>query len=66
VSFSLPPQNYLVEVAPNVKCLAMQSLQSDFGFNTIGYMLQHNFLVAYDHQSSMIGLALSSSTTSSE
>jgi len=28
VSFFPPPQNYLVEVALNVKCLAMQGLQS--------------------------------------
>jgi hypothetical protein len=66
VSFSPPPQNYLVEVAPDVKCLAMQGLQSDFGFNTIGNLLQQNFLVVYDRQSSMIGLAPSSCTTSSE
>ncbi len=66
VSFSPPPQNYLMEVAPNVKCLAMQGLQSDFGFNTIGNLLQHNFLVVYDRQSSMIGLAPSSCITSLE
>jgi hypothetical protein len=66
VSFSPPPQNYLVEVATDVKCLAMQGLQSDFGFNTIGNLLQQNFLVVYDRQSSMIGLAPSSCTTSSE
>jgi hypothetical protein len=66
VNFSPPPQNYLVEVAPDVKCLAMQGLQSDFGFNTIGNLLQQNFLVVYDRQSSMIGLAPSSCTTSLE
>ncbi|CAK9272371.1 unnamed protein product [Sphagnum jensenii] len=67
VSFFPHPQNYLVEVAPDVKCLAMQGLQFDFSFNTIGNMLQRqNFLVIYDRQSSMIGLAPSSYTTSSE
>jgi hypothetical protein len=34
--FSPPPENYLVDIAPDVKCLALQGLQSDsFGFNTI-------------------------------
>ncbi|CAK9875750.1 unnamed protein product [Sphagnum jensenii] len=58
--FSPPPENYLVEIAPDVKCLALQGLQSDsFGFNTIGNLLQQNFLVVYDRQSSRIGFARS-------
>jgi hypothetical protein len=58
--FSPPPENYLVDIAPDVKCLALQGLQSDsFGFNTIGNLLQQNFLVVYDRQSSRIGFARS-------
>ncbi|CAK9858931.1 unnamed protein product [Sphagnum jensenii] len=50
-------ENYLVEVAPDVKCLAI--LQSNSGFNTIGNLLQQNFLVVYDRHNSRIGFARS-------
>ncbi len=58
--FAPPSENYIVEVAHDVKCLAMQGLQSDFGFNTIGNLLQQNFLVVYDRQNSRIGFSRSS------
>lgn len=56
--FQPPPENYFVDVAPNVQCLAMAGLSSfDGGFNTIGNLLQQNFLVQYDREKSRIGFA---------
>jgi hypothetical protein len=58
--FAPPSENYIVEVAHDVKCLAMQGLRSNFEFNTIGNLLQQNFLVVYDRQNSRIGFSRSS------
>lgn len=50
--------NYFVDVAPNVQCLAMAGLPSSVGgFNTIGNLLQQNFLVQYDREENRIGFA---------
>lgn len=50
--------NYFVDVAPNVQCLAMAGLASSIGgFNTIGNLLQQNFLVQYDRDAYRIGFA---------
>lgn len=56
--FQPPAENYFVDVAPDVQCLAMAGLGSfDGGFNTIGNLLQQNFLVQYDREESRIGFA---------
>jgi hypothetical protein len=54
--FQPPSDNYLVDVAPDIKCLAMQSLQSTYSPNTIGNLMQQNFLIVYDRDESRIGL----------
>lgn len=57
--FQPPPENYFVDVAPGVQCLAMASqvAASLGGFNTIGNLMQQNFLVQYDREESRIGFA---------
>ncbi|KAG0621775.1 hypothetical protein M758_3G047300 [Ceratodon purpureus] len=56
--FQPPAENYFVDVAPDVQCLAMAELATfDGGFNTIGNLLQQNFLVQYDREASRIGFA---------
>ena len=55
VVLSLPDDNTFVDVAPDVKCLGMQGLQTPFGFNTFGNLMQQNFLVVYDRDNSRIG-----------
>lgn len=56
--FQPQAENYFVDVAPNVQCLAMAGLVTSLGgFNTIGNLLQQNFLVQYDREADRIGFA---------
>ncbi|XP_024381708.1 aspartyl protease family protein 2 [Physcomitrium patens] len=56
--FQPEAENYFVDVAPNVRCLAMAGLASPLGgFNTIGNLLQQNFFVQYDREENLIGFA---------
>lgn len=53
--FSPPPQNYFIDTAPNVKCLAMQPVISPSGFNLVGNLMQQGFMFEFDRERSQLG-----------
>ncbi|KAJ7547045.1 hypothetical protein O6H91_08G066500 [Diphasiastrum complanatum] len=55
--FQPPSSNYFVEVAKDVKCLAIQGVISPFAFNTIGNLLQQNFYIEFDRGNGQLGFA---------
>ncbi|KAJ7207016.1 hypothetical protein O6H91_02G067900 [Diphasiastrum complanatum] len=58
-NFQPPPSNYFVEVAEDVKCLAIQGVISPFAFNIIGNLLQQNFHIEFDRGNAQLGFAQS-------
>lgn len=53
--FSPPPQNYFIDTAPDVKCLAIQPVTSPSGFNLIGNLMQQGFMFEFDRERSQLG-----------
>ncbi|KAJ7298053.1 hypothetical protein O6H91_Y019000 [Diphasiastrum complanatum] len=65
VVFQPPPENYFVDTAPDVKCLAMHGVASPLASNTIGNLLQQNFFVEYDRLKAQLGFVRANCSSSS-
>ncbi|KAJ7519749.1 hypothetical protein O6H91_20G054400 [Diphasiastrum complanatum] len=65
VLFQPPPENYFVDTALGVKCLAMQGVDSPLGSNTIGNLLQQNFHVEFDRSNARLGFVWANCSSSS-
>ncbi|KMT08460.1 hypothetical protein BVRB_6g141370 [Beta vulgaris subsp. vulgaris] len=52
--FDPPPRNYFIDVAEDVKCLALQAVMSPSGFSVIGNLMQQGFLFEFDNDSSRL------------
>ncbi|GAA0163190.1 hypothetical protein LIER_19116 [Lithospermum erythrorhizon] len=57
--FSPPPQNYFIDTAMDVKCLALQSVASPVGFSVIGNLMQQGFMFEFDRDRSRLGFTRS-------
>ncbi|XP_002972062.2 aspartyl protease family protein 2 [Selaginella moellendorffii] len=57
LSLELPTGNYLVDVADDVKCLAIRPTLSPFAFNVLGNLMQQGYHVEFDRASARIGFA---------
>ncbi|KAI5678679.1 hypothetical protein M9H77_09629 [Catharanthus roseus] len=55
--FTPPPQNYFIDTAPDVKCLAFQPVISRSGFNVIGNLMQQGFMFEFDKDRSRLGFS---------
>ncbi|KAJ8547662.1 hypothetical protein K7X08_011248 [Anisodus acutangulus] len=55
--FSLPPGNYFIDTAEDVKCLALQPLTVPSGFSVIGNLMQQGFVFEFDRDRSRIGFS---------
>ncbi|KAJ7519297.1 hypothetical protein O6H91_20G032700 [Diphasiastrum complanatum] len=65
VLFQPPAENYLIDTALDVKCIAMQGVDSPLGSNTIGNLLQQNFHVEYDRSRARLGFVSANCSSSS-
>ncbi|KNA18062.1 hypothetical protein SOVF_074020 [Spinacia oleracea] len=52
--FNPPPRNYFIDVAEDVKCLALQTVISPSGFSVIGNLMQQGFLFEFDNDGSRL------------
>lgn len=55
--FEPPPSNYFIDVFENVKCLALQGVNSPSAFSILGNLLQQDFYIQYDRENSVLGFA---------
>lgn len=55
--FEPPPPNYFIDVVDNVKCLALQGVNSPSAFSILGNLLQQDFYIQYDRENSVLGFA---------
>ncbi|KAL3501645.1 hypothetical protein ACH5RR_036094 [Cinchona calisaya] len=46
--FSPPPENYFIDTAEGVKCLALQPVRQPSGFSLIGNLMQQGFMFEFD------------------
>ncbi|KAL0327042.1 UNVERIFIED_CONTAM: hypothetical protein Sangu_1782200 [Sesamum angustifolium] len=53
--FSPPPQNYFIDTAEGVKCLALQPVVSESGFSVIGNLMQQGYTLEFDKDRSRLG-----------
>ncbi|XP_021723889.1 aspartyl protease family protein 2-like [Chenopodium quinoa] len=53
-AFDPPPRNYFIDVAEDVKCLAIQQVISPSGFAVIGNLMQQGYLFEFDNDSSRL------------
>ncbi|CDP00568.1 unnamed protein product [Coffea canephora] len=53
--FSPPPQNYFIDTAENVKCLALQPVVQPSGFSLIGNVMQQGFMFEFDRDRWRLG-----------
>eukprot|EP00249_Psilotum_nudum_P009588 c22028_g1_i1 orf=653-2275(+) len=54
-TFQPPQDNYFIDAAKGVKCLAVQGVNSTSGISVIGNLLQQNFYMEYDRHNDRIG-----------
>lgn len=55
--FEPPPSNYFIDVADDIKCLALQGVNSPSAFSILGNLLQQDFYIQYDRENSVLGFA---------
>ncbi|OVA05039.1 Peptidase A1 [Macleaya cordata] len=55
--FSPPTANYFIDAAEDVKCLALQPVNSPTGFSVIGNLMQQGFLFEFDRDESRLGFS---------
>lgn len=55
--FDPPPGNYFVDTEADVKCLALQAVNSPSGFSVIGNLMQQGFLFEFDNGSSRLSFS---------
>ncbi|KAK4423607.1 Aspartyl protease family protein 2 [Sesamum alatum] len=53
--FSPPPQNYFIDTAEGIKCLALQPVVSETGFSVIGNLMQQGYTFEFDKDRSRLG-----------
>lgn len=52
--FDPPARNYFIDTEENVKCLALQAVNSPSGFAVIGNLMQQGFLFEFDNDNSRL------------
>lgn len=52
--FDPPTSNYFIDVAEDVKCLAVQAVILPSGFSVIGNLMQQGYLFEFDNESSRL------------
>lgn len=55
--FDPPARNYFIDTAEDVKCLALQAVDSPSGFAVIGNLMQQGFLFEFDNDRSRLFFA---------
>ncbi|CAL8994880.1 unnamed protein product [Prunus brigantina] len=55
--FAPPPSSYFIDTAEQVKCLAIQPVDSGSGFGVIGNLMQQGFLFEFDRDKSRLGFS---------